>query len=128
MNHKFVPQGTITTPRGFLAGATYIGLKTSGEGTLDLGILYSEAPCVAAGVFTTNAIKAAPVLLSQRNLTDGKAQAIVINSGCANACTAEQGSADAGEMTATTAEKLGITVGNVLVASTGVIGIIRRGK
>ena len=122
MNHKFVSQGTITTPKGFLAGATYIGLKTSGENALDLGILYSEAPCVAAGVFTTNRVKAAPVILCRRNLENSKAQAIVVNSGCANACTAEQGSADAEEMTAKTAAKLGVPVGNVLAASTGVIG------
>lgn len=122
MNPERIPDGTITSPRGFLAGATYIGLKTHGEDLLDLGILYSEAPCVAAGVFTRNSVKAAPVRLCQRYLESGRAQAIVVNSGCANACTGEQGMADAEEMAVLTAKKLDLYPGDVLVASTGVIG------
>ncbi len=122
MSIKVVPDGTITSPEGFRAGATYIGLKTRGEDPLDLGILYSEAPCVAAGVFTANKIKAAPVLLCQRNLKGNKAQAIVINSGCANACTGEQGMKHAEQTAAQVAKKLGLLPQHVLVASTGVIG------
>ncbi len=122
MNIKVIPDGTITSPRGFLAGATYIGLKTRGDNPLDLGILYSKVPCVAAGVFTTNRVKAAPVLLCQRNLRGNKAQAIVVNSGCANACTGEQGVKQAGETAALTAKRLGLPPQHVLVASTGVIG------
>jgi len=117
-----LPGGTITSPRGFLAGATYIGLKTHGEDLLDLGILYSEAPCVAAGVFTRNRVKAAPVRLCQRHLENGRAQAIVVNSGCANACTGDQGTADAEEMALLAAKNLGLSQQDVLVASTGVIG------
>src|SRR3989304_10448029 len=98
-----ISPGTITTPQGFLAGATYAGLKSKGENILDLGILCSEAPCTAAGVFTANRVKAAPVLLCQQRLKQGKAQAIVVNSGCANACIGEQGLADARAMTAVTA-------------------------
>jgi len=130
---KLVSQGTITTPRGFLAGATYAGIKSPGADSLDLGILSSEVPCVAAGLFTTNRIKAAPVTLCQRHLKDDKAQAIVANSGCANACTGEQGLADAEEVAAIAARKLGLPPQQVLVASTGVIGtplpvgIIRNG-
>jgi len=122
MNIKVIPGGTITSPQGFLAGATYVGLKTKNDEPLDLGILCSEAPCVAAGLFTSNRVKAAPVLLSQRNLKDNKAQAIVVNSGCANACTGKQGLADAEETAALAARSLGLLPQEVLVASTGVIG------
>ncbi len=122
MNAKSIPDGTITSPRGFLAGATYAGIKSPGADSLDLGILCSEVPCVAAGLFTTNRIKAAPVILCQRHLKNDKAQAIVGNSGCANACTGEQGLADAEEVAAIAARKLGLPPQQVLVASTGVIG------
>ncbi|MFC1994701.1 bifunctional glutamate N-acetyltransferase/amino-acid acetyltransferase ArgJ [Chloroflexota bacterium] len=118
---NIVPNGSITTPTGFLSGVTASGLKT--KGGLDLGILCSESPCVAAGVFTQNRMKAAPVVLSQRNLADGKARAIVVNAGCANACTGDQGLADAAEMVALAAGKLGIPAPEVLVVSTGVIGV-----
>ncbi len=130
---KLVSQGTITTPRGFLAGATYAGIKSPGADSLDLGILCSEVPCVAAGVFTSNRIKAAPVVLCQRHLKNDEAQAIVVNSGCANACTGEQGLADAEEVAAIAARKLGLSPQQVLVASTGMIGtflpmgIVRNG-
>jgi len=113
-------KGTITSARGFFAGATHAGLKTSGG--LDLGILYSEAPCTVAGLFTTNRVKAAPVHLCQKHLADSRAQAIVVNAGCANACTGEQGMADAAAMSHLVAKKLGIAPEDVLVASTGVIG------
>jgi len=90
---------------------------------LDLGILCSEAPCTAAGVFTTSQIKSAPVILSQRHIAKGRAQAIVVNSGCANACVGQQGLADALEMANLAAAKLGISPEEVLVASTGIIGV-----
>ncbi len=118
-----IPGGTITTPRGFLGGATYTGLKERRQDTLDLGLLFSEVPCTAAGVFTNNRVKAAPVILCQRHLSDGRAQAIVANSGCANACTGERGFDDAAEVAALAAEKLGLAPGDVLVASTGPIGL-----
>ena len=119
---ELVPKGTITSAKGFLAGAVSAGLKTKGEETADLGILLSEAPAVAAGMFTTNKIKAAPVILCQRHLAKRSAQAIIVNSGYANACTGEQGTRDAIEMANLAAKKLGISVQDVLVASTGVIG------
>ena len=118
---KSIISGTATSPRGFLAGAVASGIKYHRE--LDLGILYSEEPCVAAGVFTTNAIKAAPIALSQRQLQGRSAQAIVVNSGCANACTGDSGVTDAGEIVSLVAEKLGLPLSDVLVASTGVIGV-----
>jgi len=120
MKARSVEGGTVTSPQGFVAGATYAGLKV--KGGLDVGILYSEAPCFAAGLFTTNRIKAAPVVCSQKHLADGRGRAIVVNSGCANACTGDQGMRDAEAMTELAAKKLGITPGEVVVASTGVIG------
>ena len=117
---KLVPSEPITSVPGFQAGAVQAGIKTKNK--LDLAILHSEVPCAVAGVFTTNRIKAAPVVLSQKHLSSGRAQAIVVNSGCANACVGEQGLADALEMARLTAAKLDIAVGDVLVASTGVIG------
>jgi glutamate N-acetyltransferase/amino-acid N-acetyltransferase len=120
---KHVSGGTVTTPRGFSAGATYAGIKSPNAGVLDLGILFSEVPCVAAAVFTTNRTKAAPVILSRRHLEDGTAQAVVVNAGCANACTGEQGFADAEEMAVAAAGKLGLAPQQVLVSSTGVIGV-----
>ncbi len=117
---KTITGGTITSPKGFLAGATCGGIKTSGG--LDLGILYSEVSCVAAGLFTTNRIKAAPVIWCLEHIAGGKAQAIVANAGCANACTGEQGLEDAAEMASLAAKRLGIARQDVLVASTGVIG------
>jgi glutamate N-acetyltransferase/amino-acid N-acetyltransferase len=116
-----VVSGSITSASGFLAGAVHAGIKSKDE--LDLAILCSEVTCKAAGVFTTNQIKSAPVILSQRHISKGQAQAIVANSGCANACTGEQGPIDALAMTNLTAAKLGIFAEKVLVASTGVIGV-----
>jgi glutamate N-acetyltransferase/amino-acid N-acetyltransferase len=118
---KVITSGTVTSPQGFLAGAVEASIKTPDK--LDLAILCSEKPCVAAGVFTANLIKSAPVLLSKKHLKGGSTQAIVVNSGCANACTGDSGMADAVEMTSLVADKLGLSTKEVLVASTGVIGV-----
>jgi glutamate N-acetyltransferase/amino-acid N-acetyltransferase len=118
----FQNDGTVTSPQGFLAGATYAGMKTEKD-SLDLGVLFSEAPCNAAGVFTTNRIKAAPVLLCQDRMKSGRARTVVINSGFANACTGEAGLQAAAEMANLTAAKTGVSPEEVLVASTGVIGL-----
>ena len=119
---KIVPDGTITSPKGFSAGAVDAGIKTPHEHAADLGLLYSEVLCAATGLFTTNTVKAAPVVLCQKVLGNNRAQALVVNSGYANACTGQKGYDDAVEMGALTAEKLGIAPDDVLVASTGVIG------
>ncbi|MCX6013771.1 MAG: bifunctional glutamate N-acetyltransferase/amino-acid acetyltransferase ArgJ [Chloroflexi bacterium] len=116
-----IKQGTITTLKGFYAGAISAGLKTV-AGALDIGILYSKQTCTSAGMFTINKIKAAPVILSIKNLSLSSVRAIVVNSGCANACTGEQGEKDALEMASLTAIKLGLKKEEVIVASTGVIG------
>ena len=119
---EVIPSGSVTSPQGFRAGAAYAGIKKKTEDSLDIGILFSEVPCAAAAVFTTNRIKAAPVLFSQQRLLSGKAVAVVVNSGCANACIGEQGLADAAEMAELAAEAVGASPEDVLVASTGVIG------
>jgi len=118
---KLFPSAPITSVNGFLAGAIYAGIKRQDE--LDLAILHSKVPCTVAGVFTTNRIKSAPIILSQRHLSQKQAQAIIVNSGCANACVGKQGLADALEMARLVAAKLDILPEKVLVSSTGVIGI-----
>lgn len=102
-----------------MASAVRAGLKQKG---LDLALISSPSLCKAAGVFTRNSIKAAPVTLSQLHLRDGLGQAIIVNSGCANACTGREGLEAARRMTRKTAELLGISESDVLVASTGIIG------
>ena len=116
-----IPSGSVTSALGFLAGAVHAGIKNEDE--LDLAILCSEAPCKAAGVFTTNQIKSAPVILSQKHIAKRRARAVVVNSGCANACMGGQGMADARGMANLAAAKLGISPEEVLVASTGIIGV-----
>jgi glutamate N-acetyltransferase / amino-acid N-acetyltransferase len=112
--------GSVTSPREFRADAVAAGIKPSGK--LDLGILASDAPCSAAGMFTQSTVPGAPVVLCREQLRDGRAQAIVVNAGIANVATGAAGMDDAREMAALTAKLLGIVPGDVLVASTGVIG------
>jgi glutamate N-acetyltransferase/amino-acid N-acetyltransferase len=119
----FITSGGVTSPKGFLAGAASAGIKHAEERRLDLGILFSEVSCTAAAVFTTNLVKAAPVLLDQQRLESGKARAVVVSSGCANACTGRQGMADAVEMAELAARHTGLAAAEILVASTGVIGV-----
>jgi len=115
--------GTVTAPEGFFAGAAAAGIKESAGDRLDLGLLYSQEPCVTACLLTANSIKSAPVLLCQERLKQGyRARAVVANSGCANASTGDQGLADAREMAALAAKGIGIEAEDVFVASTGVIG------
>jgi len=119
---KFIASGSVTSPRGFHAGATYAGIKKEAKDSLDLSILFSEVLCVAAGLFTTNRIKAAPILWCQQQVKSGRAKAVVANSGCANAGTGEQGLADTKEVAELAAKGMGVSPEEVLVASTGVIG------
>jgi len=115
--------GGVTAPSGFRASGLHSGIKASGKP--DLSLIVSDTPASAAGVFTVNLAKAAPVYLCQDHLatSGGRAKAIVTNSGCANACTGPQGVADAQEMARITANALGCSEDQVLVASTGVIGV-----
>jgi len=111
--------GAVTSPKGFLAAGVRCGIKEQGP---DLALIYSQQPAACAALFTTNAVKAAPVLLSMEHARSGTAQAIVVNSGNANACTGRRGLDDAARMAALTADALGIPPSDVLVCSTGVIG------
>src|SRR5207244_1066906 len=90
---------------------------------LDLALIVSDVPSTIAGMFTTNAMSAAPVKVSARRATQNSARAIVVNSGNANACTGRQGIADAEAMTKIAAQSLGISANEVLVCSTGRIGV-----
>ena len=112
--------GGVLAPKGFKAQGIHAGLRHSRR---DLAILYSECPANAAAVYTLNAYQAAPIIVTKDSLNhEGKLQAIVINSACANACTGEKGLQDAFTMRQAAAEKLGIKPKHVAVASTGVIG------
>jgi glutamate N-acetyltransferase/amino-acid N-acetyltransferase len=111
---------SLTEPLGFRAAGVAAGIKF---GRLDLALLAADAPCAAAGVFTANLAKAAPVLVSREHLQSGSARAVVVNAGCANAGTGEGGLADAREMAAIAARAVGCAASEVLVASTGVIGV-----
>jgi len=116
--------GGVTAPQGFTSAAVHSGIKVK-TGALDLTVIAAGQSVPAAGLFTTNLAQAAPVLVSKRHLerTGGNARAIVINSGCANACTGAQGMADAELMATEVAAALGCQAEDVLVASTGVIGV-----
>jgi glutamate N-acetyltransferase / amino-acid N-acetyltransferase len=113
--------GGIAAPSGFKAVGVMAEVKYQDK--YDVALVYSEIPAQAAGVFTRNKVKAHPLLITQKHLQDGKAQAIVANSGNANACVGKAGDDAALAMAEKTAEMLGIEVNDVLVASTGVIGV-----
>src|SRR6059036_2475127 len=115
--------GGVTTPRGFRAAGVSAGIKANGG--LDLALLVCDGPAQAAAVFTTNLALAAPVRVSREHLSrsGGVARAVIVNSGCANACTGDEGLQIANTMAADTARLVGCPVEHVLVASTGVIGV-----
>jgi glutamate N-acetyltransferase/amino-acid N-acetyltransferase len=115
--------GGVTAPAGFRASGLHCGIKANGKP--DLSLIVSDSPASAAGVFTVNLAKAAPLYLCQDHLaaSHGRASAILTNSGCANACTGPQGMTDAREMAQLTAAAVGCREDHVLVASTGVIGV-----
>jgi glutamate N-acetyltransferase / amino-acid N-acetyltransferase len=114
-------EGGITAPQGYLASGVSAGIKKRG---LDLAVVFSSQTASAAGVFTLNRVQAAPVVLSKEHLklSRGRMRAVLINSGCANACTGERGMHDAVLSTQCLASQLNIEPSHVLVASTGVIG------
>ena len=115
--------GGVTSPRGFRAAGVSAGIKANGG--LDLALIVSDKPATAAAVFTLNKAQAAPVVVSRTHLSrsNGRARAIVCNSGCANACTGDEGMHVANNMAAETAKVVGCPIEHVLVASTGVIGV-----
>lgn len=129
LKFKVVP-GAVVAPQGFLASGVFCDIKRLGTGKgsnkgqkRDLALLVSEVPAAVAGMFTTNQICAAPVKVCAERVKTGVAQAIVINSGNANACTGKQGTKDALAMTALTAKQLHMNDAAVFVASTGRIGV-----
>ena len=113
--------GGVTAANGFLANETHAGIKYVGRS--DMALVYSIVPTVAAGTFTTNVVKAAPVRWDMKLLAEKQPiQAVVLNSGTANACTGEQGDINNQKMAEAVAEGLGIAATSVWTASTGVIG------
>jgi glutamate N-acetyltransferase/amino-acid N-acetyltransferase len=120
---EFLVDGTVTAARGFVAGAVAAGVKQSGN--LDVAVVASEVDCVGAAVFTTNQVAAAPVLVDKITLASNRRRlrAVVANAGNANACTGEQGMANARAMQQMTAAALDCDPDQVLVLSTGVIGV-----
>ena len=123
---KFYENGdALTEPMGFFCSGVHCDVKGARNGTLDLGIIYSQKPCNGAGVFTTNDIQAAPVRYSQKLISESSStfHAIVANSGNANACTGEQGESDTRKMASEVARHLNINSKEVLVCSTGRIGV-----
>ena len=122
MAYKVIEGGGITSPKGYLAGACYVGVKSRKSEKPDVAILYSQEPASCAALFTTNKFCAAPVLLGREVLKKGKARAVVINSGNANAATGEQGLANAKKVEVLAEELLGLGEDEVFVSSTGVIG------
>ena len=122
MAYKVIEGGSITSPKGYLAGACYVGVKSRKSEKPDVTILYSQEPATCAALFTTNKFCAAPVLLGREVLKKGKARAVVINSGNANAATGEQGLENAKKVELLAEELLGLGPDEVFVSSTGVIG------
>ncbi len=115
-------EGGVLSPRGFLANTVSCGINSPKGSRKDLVVIDAGGIASAAGVFTTNRVQAAPVILSKDHLQTGMARAVVANSGNANACNGEAGMEDAREMAGLVAEGLSVPAGEVLVASTGVIG------
>lgn len=124
MNGPVEIKGGITAPAGFLAASIHCGIKGGDtNGKEDMALIFSEWPAVAAGTFTTNKVKAAPVLVSAPRVRAGHARAIIANSGNANACTGPQGLESARRMCGAAAGALGLAGREVLVCSTGRIGV-----
>jgi glutamate N-acetyltransferase/amino-acid N-acetyltransferase len=118
-----VPEGSVTSPQGFLAAAVHAGLKD--DGTPDLALLVSQHPCSAAGVFTQNRVRAAPVIYDEAVLNErpGRLRGVVMNARVANACTGESGLAAAADMARSAEAALSLPSRSLLVLSTGVIGV-----
>ena len=110
-------------PQGFTFSAANAGVKSPEHTGLDMGLIFCDKPAAAAGVFTTNQIKAAPVVIGMELVENGKARAIITNSGNANACTGKKGIEDAQAITAAVATGLGVGGDEIIPLSTGVIGV-----
>ena len=121
---KIIEDGSVTSPRGFRAGAVHAGIRSdTPEDVLDVTILAADGETTGAAVFTKNKVTAAPVVLSREHIGKAAPRAVVVNSGNANAAVGEQGMIDARASAQAVAEKLGLRPEEVLVCSTGVIGV-----
>ena len=120
---QLIHRGGVASADGFTAGGTYAGIKTAGADALDLGMVASDAPATAAGMFSQNKVLSPSVTVSQRRIRNGSARGVVANSGCANCSVGKQGMSDAEEMTALAAAYLGVDAEEVLIGSTGLIGV-----
>ena len=121
MNYKVI-DGNVASAKGFLASGMNCGVK-EGSTKKDVALIYSEVPCVGAGMYTNNKVKCAPIYVTKEHLQNSKAQAIIVNSGNANCCTGQQGIDAAKDIAKCVAENLKLDVNDVLIASTGVIGV-----
>ncbi len=115
-----VIEGSVTAPKGFTATGIHCGIRKNRD-KADLALIYSEKPATAAAVYTKNKVQGAPISVTRQNISDGMAQAVVCNSGNANTCNAD-GVDIANEMCKITAEALGLSPADIIIASTGVIG------
>ena len=120
---ELIQDGGVTSAKGFEAGATYAGLKTSTDEVLDLAILLSHTPASVAGTFSKNRVLSPSVVLTKERVARGQTRGVVVNSGCANCCVGSQGLKDAEEMTSLAARHVDTKAQEMLVASTGVIGV-----
>ncbi len=120
---QLIHRGGVASAQGFTAGGVHAGIKTAGDGVFDLGIVLSDSPASAAGVFSQNKVLSPSVTLSSRRIANGTARAIVANSGCANCSVGQQGLTDAEEMTALAAAHVDVDPEEVLIGSTGLIGV-----
>ena len=120
---ELVQGGGVTSPKGFVAGAVYAGIKSKAPDALDLGVLLSEAPAAVAGTFSKNKVLSPSVVLSRERVARGSARGVVVNSGCANCAVGRPGLTDAEEMTALAAGHAGVDAEEMLVCSTGLIGV-----
>lgn len=126
MSFEKIDGGSVTSPKGFIAGAVCAGMYAGGpkKGQLDLGVLFSERECVSAGVLTKNMVKAAPVYVNERRLRHGPLRGVITNSGNANAPFGNAGIAEAEEMAALGARLAGVGDETFAVCSTGVTGVV----
>ena len=118
-----VEGGGVATAQGFQAGGVFAGIKTPGEDKYDLGLLYSDRDCTVAGTFTQNSVVSPSVTVSKDVVARGSARAVIANSGCANCSVGEQGLLDARDVATIAAGQLVVNADEVIVASTGVIGV-----
>ncbi len=121
MGYKII-NGSVTAAKGFKAAGVHCGIRKN-KSKQDLGLIFCEKKCTAAAVYTTNLVQSSPITITRKNLADGFAQAVIVNSGNANTCNAD-GDSKAQAMCDLTADALGIHADDVIVASTGVIGQI----